>query len=179
MVKCILDETGFNEYWTDQNSLNPNVFKLSLKQRMHDQFIQRWLSDIENSPKGNLYSCIKPEFRLEPYLLKLTAINRVSICKLRTCNLKLPIETGRWRNIPSDERYCTLCEDQLIGNEFHYLFVCKNPINRCDQNIFRLTSLMYTLIMKCTVYCRTVIFYLWIDYLYMLEKHHHCFEICL
>jgi hypothetical protein len=28
-----------------------------------------WLvyTDIENSPKGNLYSCIKPEFRLEPY----------------------------------------------------------------------------------------------------------------
>jgi hypothetical protein len=42
MVKCILDETGFSEYWTDQN--------------------------------------------------------------LRTCNmLKLPIETGRWRNIPSDQ----------------------------------------------------------------------------
>jgi hypothetical protein len=74
----------------------------------------------------NLYSCIKPKFRLEPYLLKLTAINRVYICKLRTCNLTLPFETGRWRNIPSYGRYCTLYEDQLVGNEFHYLFVCKN-----------------------------------------------------
>ena len=120
----------------------------------------------------------KGEFRLQPYLLKLAAINRVSICKLRICSLKLPIETRRWRNIPSGERFCTLCEDQLIGNEFHYLFVCKNPINRCDQNIFRLTSLMYTLIMKCTVYCRTVIYHFWIDYLYMIEKHHHCFETC-
>ena len=69
----------------------------------------------------------KGEFRLQPYLLKLAAINRVSICKLRTCSLKLPIETRRWRNIPSDERFCTLCEDQLIGNEFHYLFICKTP----------------------------------------------------
>jgi hypothetical protein len=47
LVKFILDETGFSEYWTDQNSLNPKFFKLSLKQRMHDQFIQRWLSDRE------------------------------------------------------------------------------------------------------------------------------------
>lgn len=93
-VKCILDEAGFSEYWTDQNSLNPKFLKLSLKQRLHDQFIQRWLSNIDNSPKGKLYSCIKSEFRLEPYLLKLTAINRVFICKLRTCNLKLQIETA-------------------------------------------------------------------------------------
>ena len=69
----------------------------------------------------------KGEFRLQPYLLKLAAINRVSICKLRTCSLKLPIETRRWRNIPSGERFCTLCEDQSIGNEFHYLFICKKP----------------------------------------------------
>ena len=47
LVKCILDETGFSEYWTDQNSLNLKFLKLSLKQRMHDQFIQRWLSDRE------------------------------------------------------------------------------------------------------------------------------------
>ena len=129
-------------------------------------------SQIENSPKGYLYSCIKPEFRLEPYLLKLTAINRVSICKLRTFNLKLPIETRRWRNIPSDERYCTLCEDQLIGNEFHYLFVCKNP------TLVQMRS-KYIAIYFIDVYCRTVIFHFWIDYLCMLVKHHHCFEICL
>jgi len=182
MVKCIVDEAGFSEYWTDQNSLNPNFVKLSLKQRMHDQFTQRWLSDIENSTKGNLYPCIKPEFRLQPYLLKLIAINRVSICKLRTCNLKLPIETGRWRNIPLDERYCTLCEDQLIGNEFHYLFICKKTtlVQMRSKYIPTYTSLMYPLIMKCTVYCSIVIiFHLWIDYLFMLEKHHHCFETCL
>ena len=47
LVKCILDETGFSDNWTDQNSLNPKFLKLSLKQRMHDQFIQRWLSDRE------------------------------------------------------------------------------------------------------------------------------------
>ena len=127
MIKCIVDEAGFSEYWTDQNSLNPKFFKLSLKQRMHDHVIQRWPSDIDNSLEGNLYSCMKPEFGLEPYMLQLTAINRVNTCKLRTCSLKLPIETRRWRNIPSGERFCTLCEDQLIGNEFHYFFICKKP----------------------------------------------------
>jgi hypothetical protein len=34
----------------------------------------------------------------------------------------LEIETGRWYNIPKDERFCTLCE-QSIGDECHLLFV--------------------------------------------------------
>ena len=66
MVKFILHEAGFSEYWNDQNLLNPKFLKLSLKQRMHDHVIQRWPSDIDNSLEGNLYSCMKPEFGLEP-----------------------------------------------------------------------------------------------------------------
>jgi hypothetical protein len=37
----------------------------------------------------------------------------------------LEIETGRWYNIPKDERFCTLC-GQSIGDELHLLFVCCN-----------------------------------------------------
>jgi hypothetical protein len=39
---------------------------------------------------------------LEPYLLKLSQVNFIWLCKLRTCNMKIPIETGRWVNIPQD-----------------------------------------------------------------------------
>jgi hypothetical protein len=37
--------------------------------------------------------------------------------KLRASNLRIPIETGRWYNIPKDERVCILC-GQSIGDEF-------------------------------------------------------------
>jgi hypothetical protein len=40
-------------------------------------------------------------------------------------NLRIPIETGRWYNIPKDEMAYTLC-GQSIGDEFHLLFVCCN-----------------------------------------------------
>ena len=126
-IKSVLDDTGYSEFWIEQNSLHPVFMKKSVQQRLSDQFIQKWFSDMVNSPKGQLYSSIKSNFGFEPYLLKLSLPNRIYICKLRTCNLKLPIETGRWRKIPRDERYCTLCSDQLIGNEFHYLFICSNP----------------------------------------------------
>ena len=42
---------------------------------------------------------------------------------MRTSNL--PIETGRWANIPRQDRICTLCNEN-IGDEVHILFRCKN-----------------------------------------------------
>jgi hypothetical protein len=43
--------------------------------------------------------------------------------KLQTSNLRLPIETGRWYNIPREDRKCN-----GIGDEFHILFLCENEI---------------------------------------------------
>lgn len=39
-------------------------------------------------------------------------------------NVKLPIETGRWLNIPKDNIICKLRDCNKIGDEFHYLFKC-------------------------------------------------------
>ena len=57
--------------------------------------------------------------------MRLNEKTRIWITKLRASNLRIPIETGRWYDIPKDERVCTLC-GQSIGDEFHLLFVCCN-----------------------------------------------------
>jgi hypothetical protein len=41
--------------------------------------------------------------------------------------MKLPIETDCWYNISKDHRKCTKCKENLIGDEFHYLFICSHP----------------------------------------------------
>ena len=41
--------------------------------------------------------------------------------------MKIPIETGRWYNINKEHRMCTKCSENLIGDEFHYLFICSHP----------------------------------------------------
>ena len=96
-----------------------------VKQILSDQFVQKWVGDIENSSKGLFYSTFKKNFCLENYLLRLGENNRLWLTKLRTSNLRLPIETGRWYNIPREDRKCTLCNDG-IGDEFHLLFICKH-----------------------------------------------------
>ena len=36
----------------------------------------------------------------------------------------LPIEAGRYKKVPRDEKFCSFCKPS-IGNEFHYLRKCK------------------------------------------------------
>jgi hypothetical protein len=57
----------------------------------------------------NVIPYLKKEFELENYLLRLPSHYSVWITKLRTSNLKLPIEIGRWYGIPKERRHCTLC----------------------------------------------------------------------
>ena len=60
---------------------------------------------------------------------------KIWITKLRISNLKIPIETGRWRNIPVEERISNMCNEN-IGDEFHYLFICKSPeLVRIRENL--------------------------------------------
>ena len=67
----------------------------------------------------DFYSIFRKEFELEKYLLRLPSHYRVWITKLRTSNLKLPIEVGRWYGIPKVNRHCILCLKN-IGDEFHF-----------------------------------------------------------
>ena len=46
------------------------------------------------------------------------------LCKFRTCNIKLPIEIGRWNNTRREERKCNLCNTNDLSDGFHYIFSC-------------------------------------------------------
>ena len=52
---------------------------------------------------------------LSPYYCK-------RIMAFLTRNHNLPIEVGRWQNIPANERKCQHCRD--LGDEYHYLLIC-------------------------------------------------------
>ena len=58
------------------------------------------------------------------YVLKLPKYYVYAMCKLKCINHYMPIVAGRYNNIPLDDRLCTLCQLNEIGDEFHYLFNC-------------------------------------------------------
>jgi hypothetical protein len=89
----------FSNIWNSQQNINIYIFLITVKQRLQDQFIQKWLSDIDNASRGEFYSHFKKELIHEPYLLRLKRGFRTTICKLRTYNIKFPFETGRWQRV--------------------------------------------------------------------------------
>ena len=63
------------------------------------------------------------------------------IPKLRTSNHDLRIETGRWQQIPVNERLCEKCTTGKIGNEVHFLIGC--PKYHKERNQFVTDILKY------------------------------------
>lgn len=71
------------------------------------------------------YRIFKTDFAFEKYIIELPIKAYIDLAKFRTTNNRLPIEKGRWDNIERNERYCNLCNTNLIDDEFHYLFECE------------------------------------------------------
>lgn len=124
-TKSIFDGCGLSNIWLSQTFSSKTWLVKCIKQKLCDQFIQQWSSDIEISSKGISYRLFVDNFEMQHYLLSnISTKNKILLCKFRTSNHKLPIETGRWSNIPKSDRICTLCFED-IGDEFHYIMVCK------------------------------------------------------
>ena len=49
---------------------------------------------------------------------------RSLLSQFRCGILPLATETGRYQQIPSNERYCTICDENAIEDEIHFLCTC-------------------------------------------------------
>ena len=76
---------------------------------------------------------LKEEFGFENYLEILNDKNRITFCRFRTGNHKLPIESGRWSSVDKHNRKCNICNMNRIGDEFHYILECSELINERKQ----------------------------------------------
>ena len=88
---------------------------------MDKNFIQTCSNDMFNSSKGKIYRTFQLDFGCEKYLEKLSNKFRTILLKFRTTNHRLPVETGRWINMPYNDRSCVLCNTSKIADEFHYI----------------------------------------------------------
>ena len=134
-VHNILDECGLSYLWYYHDMMHVEWLKQTVLLTLTDQFKQKWNSDMFDSSKGINYRIFKKELTLEKYFSVLPVKYCKLFCKFRTMNHKLPIETGRWHNISGQNRICTLCNYE-IGDEFHYLFNCKDTeISNCRKTL--------------------------------------------
>ena len=125
-VKRILDDCGLSYIWLTQKC-NINWLKLAVEQRMKDQFVQKWKSELNSMTSCDTYVEFKLEFKLEKYLLCENHNYRQAICNFRLNNTRIPKVTGRYKGLERSQRFCNVCNNNSVGDEFHVLFECKNP----------------------------------------------------
>ena len=121
--KNVLEGCGFAGAWENQRlPFSTKHFKFILKQRIRDQFLQKWSSEINISSKCINYRMFETSLHLEDYLLTLSYHQRCTMARFRCRNHNLPIESGCGTNIPLNLRVGELCT--ALGDEFHFLFIC-------------------------------------------------------
>ena len=105
----------------------------------HKQLIRESVDDLKDSirklgaNKGRhykfwVYLQMNPELTASPYLPRIDVVGK-SMIKFRLGSHRLKIETGRWSNIPRDERLCTSCN--ILEDEHHVIYDCCK-IDRAD-----------------------------------------------
>lgn len=122
-VKTLLNTLGFGFLWN--NSLVTNLQIEKVIERIIDQYVQSWNSDLSISPKLSTYASFKTFFESEKYLLCLNNDKyRKALSRLRCSAHNLEIEEGRYRNVDRQDRICKQCNMKVLENEYHFTLVC-------------------------------------------------------
>ena len=124
-LKTLICSLGFAGIWYSQSFSNRKWFVKASTQKLKDVFIQHWFAVIGISSSSNKYRIFKTKFEQSPYLSILSFYYSKRFLAFRTRNHRLPIEVGRWRGVPLQERTCSYCTND-VGDEFHFLLVCKH-----------------------------------------------------
>ena len=126
-MKTLLEQFGFGHIWLDPYRVSPNFGFVSIfKQRLIDDFTQKWRSDLAKNKVLDLYKYVKTEYGYANYLDSLTSKSlRHELTKLCVSSHTLRIQTGRYgRNrIDRNERLCIYCENRQIDDEYHYFYM--------------------------------------------------------
>ena len=123
-VKRLLCQLGFNYIWLSQGCDNVGPFLRLLKQRLNDVYITQWNEKIHSSTDGIMYR----SFKLMPHYSSYFNVIKVSkyrqaMVKFITKNNNISVVSGKWqRPRPYHQRLCEECE--LLGDEYHFLFLC-------------------------------------------------------
>ena len=100
------------------------LFEL-IKQRITDMYLQKWYSEINNSPRLQSYCIYKHNYNTEIYLSCIKESKyRIALARFRTSSHNLSIEKDRHINLTRDHRLCKSCNMKTIESEYHFLLVC-------------------------------------------------------
>jgi hypothetical protein len=91
---------------------------------------------IRHNRKLDTYRHIKKEYTYEPYLKVIKdPFSRKLFTRLRISAHNLHIESGRYRSVKRENRFCHVCKTPVIEDEFHFILKCPVYDNIRKQHI--------------------------------------------
>ena len=122
----IFNTCDMQNVWLNPLNFNTEWIRKEISLRLNDIFYQKWQLDIREMKSCSTYKLFKNYLKLEAYLLKLDSTDRINLCKFRCRNSKIPVIVLGYsiQNIPYENRLCTICDLNEIGDEYHYIMKC-------------------------------------------------------
>ena len=112
--------------WTDQQALDTKQCRLIIHKRIEDVALHKLFTDISTSSMCSFYRLYREKLEFEKkYLLN------PALCKLRCANIKSPVYS---RIFMYSTDICSLCNSNVLGDEYHYIFLC--PYFKQGREIF-------------------------------------------
>ena len=136
-----LHELGFHTWYSENIKLAETygldiegeyaTFKHVCKNAVTNSFLSSWhanLNDLDTNPILRLYTVIKYNYAIEPYLYLVNERKyRRAIAQIRSSSHTLQIERGRHTKpkTPRADRICSYCN--IIEDEQHFVLIVKRP----------------------------------------------------
>ena len=84
-----------------------------------------WSNQVNFCNKLRTYIIFKNDFCTEYYVKNISNRGHRSVlAQFRLGVLPLAIETGRFQNLPLEERLCKFCRYNVLEDEAHFLLIC-------------------------------------------------------
>jgi hypothetical protein len=119
----------YSWYTFAENILNTKSLKKTLLKNYENMFFEK-LRSFNINNKLFLYSKIKTNYIIEPFIENSNFENRKLIVKMRRSDHVLEIERGRYNKINREQRICRQCHlnVHVIEDEEHFFFHCKKKL---------------------------------------------------
>ena len=127
-IKTSLSSCGYQNLWQQQDRYAPPftsklLFKTHIFKALETKAVEDWREMLFTNDNSTIYRMYKDHLCFENYLCntKLSELQIINLSKFRCGSNKIPVNNF-W--LLENEKYCTLCDQGEIGNEYHYLFNC-------------------------------------------------------
>ena len=107
-TRDLLRKIGLGEYWETEEIPPEGQWTNLIREKIHIREEEDWRQEMKDHSKLRTYITLKQKLERETYLEARNRYGAPELTKIRGGSNRLRIETGRWSQIPKEERFCEI-----------------------------------------------------------------------